>query len=56
LCTIGRICNRCTDFVAMATYNEREMSANALCLVSIVYVAIKFSCAELCSALSEAKR
>ena len=27
---IGRICNRCTGFVAMTTQHEREMSASAL--------------------------
>jgi len=31
LCTIGRICNRCTDFVAMTTQHEceRKMSLSA---------------------------
>jgi len=29
LCTIGRICNRCTGFVAITTYHEREMLAIA---------------------------
>ena len=28
-CTIGRICNRCTDFVAIQHSAEREMSASA---------------------------
>jgi len=34
LCTVGRICNRCTGCVVMATYREREMSASA-CLYSV---------------------
>ena len=29
MCTIGRICNRWTGFVAMTAEREREMSANA---------------------------
>ena len=29
MCTIGRICNRCTGFVAMTTQHKREMLASA---------------------------
>ena len=45
LCIIGRICNRCTGFVAMTTQRERENVSEcsvvlALCLVIIIYAAI----------------
>ena len=49
LCTIGRICNRCTGFVAMTTQhrtrNVSECSVLALCLVPYVMLsAVAHTC------------
>jgi len=41
MCTVGRICNRCTGCVAIATQREREMLAST-CLYSLYAPSVYF--------------